>query len=188
MPEQDQPTEFDRAWDATGRAEGGYSNHPSDPGGETMWGITARVARAHGYTGPMRQLPRSTARDIAKRAYWDALRLDDVAALSPRIAHELFDTNFNLWHGAAVRFLQQSLNGLNQQARRYPDVAVDGRLGPRTLAALREYLRWRGADGELVLLRLLNGLQAADYLRQTVANPAKEDFLFGWILHRVRID
>ena len=34
--------------------EGGYVNHPKDPGGETNWGITKRTALANGYTGAMR--------------------------------------------------------------------------------------------------------------------------------------
>ena len=45
--------------------EGGYSNNPSDPGGETMWGVTKVVARKYGYNGPMKQLPKATAEKIA---------------------------------------------------------------------------------------------------------------------------
>lgn len=37
--------------------EGGYVDHPSDKGGPTRWGITQTTARAHGYTGDMRNLP-----------------------------------------------------------------------------------------------------------------------------------
>ena len=58
---------FDDAFDALIGNEGGYSNNPKDPGGETMWGITARVARAAGYTGPMRDLPRDTAKAPFRR-------------------------------------------------------------------------------------------------------------------------
>lgn len=50
-------------------AEGGYSNHRADPGGATMFGITERVARANGYSGPMNQLPREVADDIYMRQY-----------------------------------------------------------------------------------------------------------------------
>ena len=39
--------------------EGGYVDHPADKGGATCFGITQAVARAHGYAGPMRQLPRA---------------------------------------------------------------------------------------------------------------------------------
>ena len=41
--------------------EGGYANHPADKGGATCFGITEAVARAHGYTGGMRDLPRDEA-------------------------------------------------------------------------------------------------------------------------------
>ena len=44
--------------------EGGYVDHPSDKGGPTRWGITQTTARAHGYTGDMRNLPRETAKQI----------------------------------------------------------------------------------------------------------------------------
>lgn len=37
--------------------EGGYVDHPSDKGGPTRWGITQTTARAHGYTGDMRNPP-----------------------------------------------------------------------------------------------------------------------------------
>ena len=41
--------------------EGGYVDHPADRGGRTCFGITEAVARAHGYDGAMRDLPRATA-------------------------------------------------------------------------------------------------------------------------------
>ena len=51
---------FDDAFKALIGSEGGYSFNPADPGGETMWGVTARVARASGYAGPMKDLPLET--------------------------------------------------------------------------------------------------------------------------------
>ncbi len=44
--------------------EGGFVDHPNDRGGPTCWGITEQVARAHGYRGDIRELPRSTAEAI----------------------------------------------------------------------------------------------------------------------------
>jgi hypothetical protein len=52
---------------ATIALEGGYVNHPADPGGETNMGITKKVARQNGYVGPMRTLPR----EIAEGIYYD---------------------------------------------------------------------------------------------------------------------
>ena len=101
--------------------EGGYSNNPADPGGETMWGITERVARAHGYTGAMRMLPRVTAKAIAKAAYWDVARCDE---LPPAIAFDVFDTIYN--GGRAIKWLQLAV-GTNP----------DGIIGPATIAAAR---------------------------------------------------
>lgn len=179
---------FTEAWKRTHGLEGGYSNNPKDPGGETMHGVTARVARAYGYTGPMKLLPLETARRIGKSAYWDPLRLDQIAELSPSIALELFDTNYNLWARAAAKFLQAALNGLNREGTFYADIPVDGVIGRGTVDALRRFLEVRGKAGELVVLRLLNAQQAVDYLRQTQVNPKKEEFLFGWVLHRVTVD
>lgn len=178
---------FDRAWAKTGRAEGGYVNNPNDPGGETNHGITLRVARAQGYVGPMRDLPVALAVKIAKSEYWDRLRLDEIAELSDPIAQEVFDTNFNFYAGAAAKFLQRALNSLNRQGRDYPDLDVDGNLGAATIDALARFLRLRGSQGEVVMMRCLNGQQLADYLRQCTESTGKEEFFFGWVLQRVMI-
>lgn len=50
--------------------EDGYVDHPSDKGGPTRWGITQTTARAHGYTGDMRNPPRETAKQILLSDYW----------------------------------------------------------------------------------------------------------------------
>jgi lysozyme family protein len=112
---------FDEAFEALIGNEGGYSNHPDDPGGETMWGITARVARANGYDGPMRALPRETAKAIARKCYWDVARCDD---LDPRVAFQVFDAVYN--GGPAIKWLQQA-------AGAHPD----GVIGPATIAAVQ---------------------------------------------------
>ena len=122
---------FAQAWAQTGRAEGGYVNDPSDSGGPTNWGITEKVAKQNGWDVSMRLLRKSDAEVIAKRAYWDVMRLDSVAKISNNIALELFDTGFNTGTRRAVEFLQRCLNALNRGEGDYPDVVVDGDLGGR---------------------------------------------------------
>ena len=183
---------FESAWAKTGRAEGGYVDHPSDPGGRTNHGITERVARSHGFKGDMRDLSPEKAREIAKREYWDVIRGDALASISARIAEEIFDTDLNMWVDrsggrASIYFLQRQLNALNKRGGVFSDLVVDGKIGNETVAALRALLIHRGKDGETVLLRGLNSEQACDYRRQVEANELKEDFYFGWLLNRVTI-
>ena len=69
--------DFERAVEKTLKLEGGFVNDPDDPGGATKYGITEATARAHGYTGDMRELPLDVAREIYKKSYWDIARLDE---------------------------------------------------------------------------------------------------------------
>lgn len=161
--------------------EGGYSNDPRDAGGETNWGITVRTARGAGYNGPMRDMPRETAFDIYFRQYVAAPGFDKVATASMPIAYELVDTGVNMGPKVASTFLQRALNGLNRNAKDYADIAVDGAIGPATLAALRAFLARRGAEGEKRLLTLLNALQGERYLSLAEGRAANEAFLYGWL-------
>lgn len=165
--------------------EGGYSNHPADRGGPTRWGITERVARAHGYDGPMRLLPRHVAASIYRRIYWLRPGLDRVGELAPRIAAELFDTGVNMGPGVASGFLQRALNALNRGASDYPDIAVDRKIGPQTLAALAGFIARRGEIGETVLLKALEALQGERYLSLAEQRPGNEAFLYGWLANRL---
>jgi len=166
--------------------EGGYVDHAADKGGPTCFGITQAVARAHGYAGPMRQLPRSEAEAIYRRLYWLRPRLAEVAVRSPRLAGELFDTGVNMGPAVAITFLQRALNALNRGATHYPDLTPDGRIGPATLAALDAFLKAReGHRGETVLLRAIEALQGERYLRLAERRPANEAFLYGWLANRI---
>lgn len=178
-------TAFDRAWERTVLIEGDFSDDPNDRGGQTRYGITERVARAHGYTGEMAQLPIELACQIGKAQYWDTLRLDEIAYLSERVAGELFDTGYNTGIGIAGRFFQRCLNALNKGGSLYPDLTVDGLIGPLTVHTFRTYFQRRGTGGETVLLRALNGLQCARYVEIAEDDKSQEAFVYGWISMRV---
>jgi lysozyme family protein len=112
---------FDQAFDALIGHEGGYSNNAVDPGGETMWGVTARVARANGYTGEMRYLARETAKDIYRKLYWDSVHADELPA---PVRYPVFDASVNSGVVQAIKWLQRAV-----------DVADDGVIGPITISA-----------------------------------------------------
>lgn len=111
---------FDDAFDAVVGSEGGYSDHPADSGGATMYGVTERVARARGYAGDMRTLPLSFAKIVAKADYWDKFKCDQ---FDVRVGFAVFDCAYN--GGKPAQWLQQAAG-----------VAQDGSIGPRTIAAV----------------------------------------------------
>jgi len=76
---------------------------------------------------------------------------------------------------------------LNQRGRTFPNLVVDGQIGPATIDALQTILKQRGADGEKVIARLLNCLQGVRYMEITEAREKNEDFLYGWVLNRVAL-
>ncbi|QBH20851.1 hypothetical protein EYC51_15905 [Alcaligenes faecalis] len=114
---------FEAAFERLIGHEGGYVNHPDDPGGETNWGITLRTARAAGYTGSMRDLTREQAKEIYRAEYWSRARSEE---LDGAIAFQVFDAAVNHGIGNAIRFLQRAA-----------EVADDGAIGPVTLAAVK---------------------------------------------------
>lgn len=176
---------FDKLIEPLLAREGGYVNHASDRGGETNWGVTIGVARENGYAGPMAAMTRDQAKAIYRAKYWAKPGLYLVEPLSAAIAEELFDTGVNMGTGTAGMMLQRALNALNRQGRDYGDLIVDGAIGPGTAAALRCYLAMRGPEGEVVLLKALNCLQGARYVELAEGREANEDFVFGWLAHRV---
>lgn len=113
---------FDLAFDRLLGHEGGYSNDPADPGGETMWGVTVAVARANGYTGLMRDLPRDTAKAIYQARYWTPVKGDNLPAA---VAFQVFDAAVNHGVKQAVKWLQAAAG-----------TTPDGIIGPQTLAAI----------------------------------------------------
>ncbi|WP_211090095.1 glycoside hydrolase family 108 protein [Pseudothauera nasutitermitis] len=114
---------FDTAFERLIGHEGGYVNHPEDPGGETNWGVTLRTAREAGYTGSMRDLTRDQAKEIYRTAYWGRAQAEQYDGA---IAFQVFDAAVNHGIGQAIRFLQRAVG-----------VADDGAVGPVTLAAVR---------------------------------------------------
>lgn len=116
---------FEQAFERLIGQEGGYVNHPDDPGGETNWGITKRTALEAGYHGNMRDLTRDQARDIYRYAYWNRARCD---RYDGAIGFQLFDIAVNSGIGNAIRMLQRAAG-----------VADDGDIGKVTLSAIAEF-------------------------------------------------
>lgn len=167
--------------------EGGFVDNPDDRGGATCYGITEAVARANGYHGAMRHFPRPLAVKIYENQYYKGPGFDLLAPISESITEEIVDTGVNMGTTVAGQFLQRALNALNRKGADYPDLVVDGKVGPATAGALKAFLDLRGKEGEVVMLTALNCLQGARYVELAERREQNETFLFGWLRHRVLI-
>jgi lysozyme family protein len=106
--------------------EGGYSNHPKDPGGATMQGVIQRVYDAYRHSKGLsardvKLLQASERDEIYRIQYWDAVKGDQ---LPPGVDLAVFDYAVNSGPGRAIRALQRVLK-----------VQVDGIIGLVTLSA-----------------------------------------------------
>jgi len=108
--------------------EGGYVNHPSDPGGETNLGVTKRVWQewvGHDVSEKeMRNLTPTMVAPLYKRKYWDACRADELVS---GVDYCVFDVAVNSGVGRAVKLLQSVVGA-----------TPDGGYGSITAALVKE--------------------------------------------------
>ena len=118
---------FERALAAVLHHEGGFVNHPSDPGGMTNLGCTKKVWEEWvGHEVDEKAMRSLTPADVAplyKAKYWDKIKGDE---LPDGVDYVVFDCAINSGPGRAIKFLQGCVGA-----------DMDGALGPKTLAAVR---------------------------------------------------
>ena len=115
--------------------EGGYVNHPKDPGGETNLGVTKRVYEEWGGTKNMRDLTVEDVAPIYKKNYWDRVKADQIPE---GLNLCVFDWAVNSGTGRAAKKLQGMIG-----------TTVDGGIGPNTLRALKMYCETEGVEAAI---------------------------------------
>lgn len=110
---------FDIAFNRLIDYEGGYTNDPNDPGGETKWGINKREYPKL----IIKELTREDAYNIYEKDFWLKIGLDEVPF---SVAFQLFDFAVNSGISTAIRYFQRALG-----------VADDGYFGPVSKAAMK---------------------------------------------------
>ncbi|AOR76553.1 glycoside hydrolase family 108 protein [Novosphingobium resinovorum] len=161
--------------------EGGWVNHPNDPGGETNMGITKVVAVQNGYTGPMKALPRSVAESIYYDRYLVEPGYAPLIDVDAAVTEELFDTTVNMGPARPSRWFQLAIN-----TQCGTHLVVDGKVGPGTRKAFTDCQKTRGASKLCVsMLDSLDAQQRAEYDRLVRVNSSLKVFYRGWINHRV---
>ena len=132
---------FYRAFELVIDHEGGYVNDPNDPGGETKYGINKRSYPDEDIAG----MTLERAKEIYKKDYWDRCRCEE---LPPLVDFIVFDAAVNSGPHASIRWLQAAVGS-----------AVDGIIGPDTLAAVQEQSRHQvAARASAVRLKYLTHL------------------------------
>jgi lysozyme family protein len=97
--------------------EGGYTNHPSDPGGPTNWGITIHDARLYwkrdADAADVKAMPLDVAKRIYKSKYWDAMRCDE---LPSGVDYVVMDFGVNSGISRSIKYLE-AIAGLPQDGK-----------------------------------------------------------------------
>lgn len=148
------------------RWEGGFVDHPNDPGGRTNKGVTQKVydgwrARQGLARQDVKLIDDTEVHTIYATDYWLPPRCD---RLDIPLDTVQFDTAVNMGNGRAIKFLQQAVGA----------VPVDGRYGPGTQSCVA------GCDTGEALVAYCNAREAY-YRDLAVRNPKLAVFLKGWI-------
>ena len=150
--------------------EGGYNKVKGDKGGATNKGVTLATWRRYGYDKDgndvinerdvMLITEYDAVYEIMKPVYWDKWQADRIECQA--IANLVVDWYWN--SGVYGIKLPQKILG----------VAMDGQVGPRTLAAINGH-----PDKRQLFRDLWNERKA--YFKRLAANPTQRKFLAGWL-------
>ena len=172
---------FERIHAFTAKWEGGYVNHPSDPGGATNHGISLRYLEAAGLdingdgkvdAADVRALTPPLAQGIYYRDFW---RMPGICRLPPLVAAVVYDGAVNMGTGRSIRHLQERCNAFLKVAA---IIAVDGALGPRTETAVRKVCAVSPAHALVLATAVLE--RRSEYYKDLARQDRFKPFLKGW--------
>lgn len=196
-------SDFSISYNKSMSCEGLYSNDPRDLGGETWRGISRKYhpdwngwkvidtikasVRAVDLVKFLRMDDEleEMVQEFYKSEYWDKKAIGQID--DQEIADEVFDTSINQGSTIAIKYLQESLNMLNNNEKHYSDIDVDGQIGPATIKAYKAYMLTavfpgRSKDRNIkTLLKSLNGKQFQRYAEICERKPEQEAYFYGWL-------
>lgn len=154
--------------------EGGWSNHPADRGGATMYGITQLTYDAYRRKikkpkQSVRNITKTEARDVYDTMYWREARCD---RLPWPISYLVFDAAVNSGPSRGVKWMQAGL-GLSQ----------DGVVGPNTIDKASTVVQ--NLDGKAILA--IVDARATFLARLVQRSPSQAAFLLGWWRRTLRV-
>lgn len=191
---------FDIAYAPMRGVEGGWCDVPGDRGGETYAGITKVYATqwpgwaivdaekshpsfsqgAAAFSRHLDALPglQRMVEDWYRTEWWDKM---GIAQYPQYVANELFEQAVNMGRGGSGKLIQEICNAYNYRnggGQWFPDLKIDGAVGPATLEAITIILRERVSPEELT--HALNAAQMMHYVRLAAGDPTQRKFMCGW--------
>ena len=160
-------SDFNEAIGVVVKNEGGYVDHPDDPGGATNFGISARFLQRIGDSRHPRDITKDDAILLFKEHFWDRYGYEKLEPQS--LATKVFDMSVNMGPGQAHKLFQRALraNGAHW-------VDDDGALGPISFHAAEK-------ASEIPLITAIRSEQAGFYRLLVAIEPAKGAFINGWL-------
>lgn len=174
---------FDIAHEHVAKWEGGYFNHPNDPGGVTNYGISLMFLKSLGLVegdidgdgdidaDDVKAITKENARTIFRKHFWD---IPHAERLPPLIAIAYYDFAVNAGTGRAAIVLQQAINELIPSSI----AKYAANLGPLTQKFCNELSE---DDNGFLLALMYIGKRIGWYRRLAVAKPRSAVFLKGWL-------
>lgn len=176
--------------------EGGYANNKADLGGETYagisrkyhpnwsgWAIVDQVKKQNKTASAINKALAQSAnmklaiKEFYFEQYWKAPGFDKVDSVNELIAEKLFDIGVHLNPQRPCKWLQEAINILNRNQQKYPNITVDGKIGNKTIEALKKCLGCNPVERILTVIKVYQG---SHYVSRMQEKPDQQVFV-GWI-------
>lgn len=177
--------------------EGGWVNDPTDLGKETNHGITIGLATEYksklvslfGWNGSMKDLTQDMAFWLYEAEFWHPMFLDDVCGISRSLARTMFRWGLKSGSTRPVSALQETLNCLNNKQAYWPNIVVDGWMGPKTIETINKFIAKRGRDNAVTFLVAQTNADQMHWMKHITlarAKEANEKYYYGWNIRCIR--
>jgi len=159
--------------------EGGYVNHPNDPGGKTNYGITEKTLGSDPAS-----ISQDEAKDIYIQTYMDKPGFLPIIEDTPVLGYKLVDAGVNTGTKRSIRWFQTALNAFSRGGRDYRLIKVDGILGKASMASWEALKAKRGKVKACeLIIKAIDAQQGIHYLN--LSRGSSNSFTVGWFDHRI---
>lgn len=153
---------FDLVIDKLIEDEGGYVDHPADPGGETKYGISKRAYPHLDIKG----LSKEEARAIYFKDYWEFFRLEEIR--NQNLADKVFNLGVTMGMGTSIKLLQRSYRSVRDDS-----LKDDGILGSQTISKINAIMDTESNNGIICAFKA----HCDEYYRSL----RNKDMIAGWL-------